>query len=306
MTLAAPTTGKPGELLPAGRFYLTAQPTFFRLADGNDTIQLVLMPYPTPSRYLDPQAQRYRNVEEKNRALQAAYVARLREIQTHPLFRPELPTVLAAHIHVQGARLANPFRISERETILFPENDVPTQYAYVALGHIHQPQSLMGLSHIRYSGSIERLDLGERKDEKSAVLLDIGPRGLRQKPICLPLVATPIHDVDIQNPQEELPRLRERYPDTDTALVRYHVRYTAGTDNLEEILRGLDVIFPRWYDRDWREASVSEMPRPGFALSSRKSFQDTVVDYLKTELTDHPQRDAVLQLAEELLAEELP
>jgi exonuclease SbcD len=304
MTLAAPTTGNPGDILPVGRFYLTAGPSFFRLAGGGHMVQFVLMPYPTPSRYLDPQAQRYRSVEDKNRALQTAYVSRLREIQTHPAFCPEIPTVLAAHIHVQGARLANPFRISERETILFAQSDVPTQFAYVALGHIHQPQSLMELSHIRYSGSIERLDLGERNDAKSVVLFDMDSHGLKGEPICLPLPATPIYDIEIQDPQQELPELRVRYPDAGIALARYHVRYTAGTDNLEEILRELDAIFPRWYDRDWCEASAFEPSRAGFEPAIHKSLPDTVLDYLKTELADHAHRDAVLQLADELLAEE--
>ena len=43
------------------------------------------------------------------------------------------------------------------------------QYAYVALGHIHRPQFLGGHPHVRYSGSIERMDLGEQTDTKSAV-----------------------------------------------------------------------------------------------------------------------------------------
>ena len=73
MTLAAPASHEPGAILPAGRFYLAAEPTVLRLADRKqDPVQFVMLPYPTPSRYLDSQAQRYKSVEERNQALAAA------------------------------------------------------------------------------------------------------------------------------------------------------------------------------------------------------------------------------------------
>jgi exonuclease SbcD len=306
MTLAAPSAIVPGGLLPTGRVYLATEPTFFQLADtGGNAVQFVLMPYPTPSRYLEGAAQAYASVEEKNRALQSAFAARLGRIQQESRFSWDVPTVLAAHIHLRGARLSTPFRISERESIVFELQDVPADWAYVALGHIHQPQCLMGLTHVRYSGSIERLDLGERSDDKGVVLLDIGPDGRRGEPVVLPLPATPIYDVEIQDPKRELPMLHDRYPDADRALVRYHLRYTAGSDNLEEVLRELDRIFPRWYDRDWQEAGALSPVLPGAGTNeSPRSFQDTVLDYLNAELLDHPDRDALLQLADGLLAEE--
>jgi len=200
--------------------------------------------------------------------------------------------------------LPSPFRMSERESIVLAPADLPASYAYIALGHIHQPQRLGGQSRIRYSGSIERLDLGERHDDKSVVLVDIGPNGLQGEPVCLPIEATPLYDVEINNPREDLPRLRERFANADQALVRYHVTYTAGMDNLEEILRELDEIFPRWYDREWREASTLGQPLGFVPGEPVKSFQDSVRDYLQSELHDHPDRAALLQLAEELLAEE--
>src|SRR5215831_14749019 len=75
MTLAAPASDEPGSLHPPGRLYLATNPTFLRLAgrDGEEA-QFILMPYPTPTRYLrDEEMQRYASLEEKNRHLQAAY-----------------------------------------------------------------------------------------------------------------------------------------------------------------------------------------------------------------------------------------
>jgi exonuclease SbcD len=306
LRLAAPTAAAPGALVERGRLYLAAGPTFFRLADRRGAeVQFVLLPYPTAHRYLDEPRQRYRSLEEKHRAIQAAYAARLRGIQEHKDFRKNVPSVLAAHICVRGLAMSNRFVITEQEGVVFPESDIPTGWAYVALGHIHKPQCLKGLPHVRYSGSIERLDLGERDEEKSVVLVDIGPKGLRGEPQLLPLEATPIYEVRIENPRKDLPRLRRKYPDARGALVCYHVIYTAGRDNLNEILAELDAIFPRWYYRTMSEAGTL-IPLGNTDSASVASFHETVMSYLQERLADDPRRKAVLCLAEQYLAEEAP
>jgi exonuclease SbcD len=309
MTLAAPGTCR-GGLVPPGRFYLAAEPTLLRLASRNgQQVQFVLMPYPTPPRYLEGAAQHYGSLEEKNRALQGAYTYRLQQLmQDRSAYDPALPTVLAAHIHLQGGKLPSLFRMSERESIVFSDQDVPAGLAYVALGHIHNPQCpLPGHPHVRYSGSIERLDLGERNDAKSVTLLELGPEGLHEPPVSLPLEATPMYDLDIVNPQEVVPRLRERFPDAERALVRYRLVWTAGIDNREALLKQLDDIFPRWYEREVREANTlgPTLAAPD-AAPAHRSFGETVRDYLQTELMNHPEteRDALLWLAESLLQEE--
>lgn len=311
MELAAPDAAQSLAPVPAGRFYLAAGPTLLRVADrAGQVVQFVLMPYPTPPRYLDGPAQLYGNLEEKNRALQGAYSAKVQTLLARGRADdPRLPTVLAAHIHLQGSRLPSLFRMAERESIVFSAADVPEGVAYVALGHIHKAGCPLGEAspHVRYCGSIERLDLGERHDEKGCYLLEIGGEGLRGEPAFLPLEATPMYDLDIVNPREELPRLRERYPDAERALVRYRLVWTAGVDDREAVLRELQDIFPRWYEREVREANAlgDTLTAPQTAAPHR-GFRETVRDYLQSELTNHPdvEREAILGLAEALLEEE--
>src|SRR5262249_23748119 len=159
MTLAAPAADEMGALHPAGRLYLATNPTFLRLRGRQgEEVQFILMPYPTPARYLrEEEVQRYASIEEKNRHMQEAYARQLRAIQEHAAFDSSKPTILSAHIHVQGSTLPKLFRISDEESIIFAESELPTNLAYVALGHIHKHQCLRGLPHVRYCGSIERL-----------------------------------------------------------------------------------------------------------------------------------------------------
>jgi exonuclease SbcD len=308
MSLAAPFTGHPGEMVPVGRLYLATGPTLLRLADRSacSQYQFVLMPYPTPTRYLlDAPAQKYQGLDEKNRHLMTAYTEKLHEIRESEAFDPSLQTVLSAHITVRGSELPTLFRLTEQEDVVFSDADLPAEFAYIGLGHIHKPQFLQGRANVRYSGSIERMDLGESPDTKGVVLFDLTPEGLAAEPQVLPLDATPIYEVVVRSPQADIPDLRKRYPDAQRDLVRLELTYAAGVDNREETLRQLEEIFPRWYDRTITEAG-SLGPTLVIGEAARaKSFEDTVRDYLTQELTNHPDatRDAVLRRAEELMRE---
>jgi exonuclease SbcD len=304
MTLAAPTVGEFGSVVPPGRLYLADNPALLRLRDrttGGD-VQFVLMPYPTPSRFLTNEVlQKYGSFEEKNRYLQAAFAGRLRDIRADSRFDARLPTVLMAHVNVRGAEVSTLFRVSEAEDVVFDDTSMHANYAYVALGHIHKAHAVGGHDHVRYCGSIDRMDLGEQHDNKGVVTFELSEKGLAGPPVTLPLAATPMYEVEIHDPQAELPALRDRFPDHATALVNLHVHYTAGVDSLESVLRELDAIFPRWYGRDWTERNDLG---PSLSIANAPestTFEDTVRNYLSTELQNHENRDAVLELAEELL-----
>jgi exonuclease SbcD len=309
MALAAPTVGKAGERVPPGRLYLAAEPSFLRLRDRSDTfdVQFVLMPYPTPTRYLKGEGgQRYASPEEKNKLLVTAFEQTLRETRTHPEFRPDVPAVLSAHVHVRGAAIGpGLFRLTEQEDVLVNDAGLAEQYAYVALGHIHKPQFLGGHGHVRYSGSIEKMDLGEQTDTKGVVLFEVGPDGRSGEPTVLPLPSTPVYELIVADPAEDIPRLREEYPDAKDDLVNLHIRYTAGRDNLEEVLRELERIFPRWYARDWKETGELGPSIAAGEADRSKGFAETVREYLSAELLNHDEADrgAILERAEALLKE---
>jgi exonuclease SbcD len=136
-----------------------------------------------------------------------------------------LPTVLVAHLHVRGAQVnaLSKYVLTERDDVVLDAGFLPTAWAYTALGHIHLPQSLGGRPNVRYPGSLDRLDFGETHDGHGVLLLEIGPAGLTSKPECLPIPATPFHTIALTDPEAELPRLADLYPDRETAIVRVSV-----------------------------------------------------------------------------------
>jgi exonuclease SbcD len=304
LALAAPEPLQPGVRVTPGRLYLATEPAFLRLADrGGFDVQFVLMPYPTPGRYQAATGDNGPVRSDRNRWLREAYAARLQELLAHPEFRRDRPAILAAHVHVRAATLpCRLFRITEAQDVVFREEELPTEFAYIALGHVHQPQRLAGKDHVRYCGSIERLDLGESDDNKSVVVLDVGPHGLRGEPRLLPLESTPLYDITIDDPHTQVPRLRDSYPDAERALVRYRLTWKAGEHDREGLLRELEAIFPRWYERDVIEAGADARDSTHASLpAAALDPAQTVRHFLERELDGDPDRDDILRLADGLL-----
>ena len=301
MALAAPAVGELGQEVPSGRFYLAAEPTFLKLGG----VQFVMMPYPTPTRYLKGETgQKYTSLDEKNKLLIAAFERTLQEFRDHERFE-NIPTVMCAHATVRGANIGSSlFRLQLDDDVQVDDAKMAEQYAYVALGHIHKAQCLGGHEHVRYSGSIEAMDLGEQNDRKGTVLFETGKEGRVGEIVTLPLPSTRIYEVAIENPAEDLPRLREEHPEPTDDLVNLHIRYTSGTDNLEEILRELGTIFPRWYARDWTETNELGPTLTSGELRSQ-SFAETVRGYVETELSFHDEgeRAGLLQRLDKLIEE---
>ncbi len=290
---------------PRGRLYLAARPTLLLLEDSaGQQVQFLLMPYPTPVRYLRGEATSYGSLEEKNRSMHQALLRELRRIQERDM-DPTLPTVLVSHIHVRGSQVHNLYRITELDDVVFDPADVPTQLAYVAYGHIHKPQPLAGADNVRYAGSIERFDRGESED-KSVTLAEIGSAGIVGTPVVLPLNATPIHRVEINDP-EDIPHLEERYPDHERALVSYVLHYDPTKHNRDEISREIEHVFPRWYERKFVIEGTSAIldGAAGTEIQTR-DVPSTVREYLRESIPeDGEDRELVLSLADKLLAEEV-
>lgn len=53
----------------------------------------------------------------------------------------------------------------------FPATLFPQAFDYVALGHLHVPQKVAGLEHVRYCGSPIAMGFGEAKQQKQVVLI---------------------------------------------------------------------------------------------------------------------------------------
>lgn len=90
--------------------------------------------------------------------------------------------VAVAHAFVQGARWPDETRSSERSLYLGGVGAVPADafagFDYVALGHLHRPQSLVPDGSIRYAGSMMKYSFDEVGHDKGMTVVELDAKGL--------------------------------------------------------------------------------------------------------------------------------
>ncbi len=111
----------------------------------------------------------YQAVVEAGRARQAALQHKLGRV---------VPLIATGHLTTVGASSNESVReiyvgsLDAFATAAFPPVD------YIALGHIHKPQKVGGLEHIRYCGSPIALGFDEARQQKEMLLVDLNETGL--------------------------------------------------------------------------------------------------------------------------------
>jgi DNA repair protein SbcD/Mre11 len=302
MSLARPAPAD--GLLECGRMYVENRLNLVSLQTAaGDRVQFVLLPYPFVSRYIEA-TDVYRTKEEENRLLQDRAAEWIRDVPSRPSFDPGVPTVLAAHLNVRGSEVHSLYKLDEKDDLVFDLGFIPTTWSYVALGHIHKPQMLGGMANVRYSGSLDRCDFGELGQGKGVVLFELGPAGLRCEPIWLSIPATPLYDIVLESPVEDLPRLAVQYPDHTTAIVRVLATHDPDGPSRDEIARDLRKLFPRIYDLKWTEKLTKSPEAPPSTVNPRANPRQVILEFLADKLKDDPDKDEILALVEPYIAEE--
>ena len=265
---------------------------------GGEAVAVVCVPYPTHFRY-DLEARGWPSRDVRNRELADAVRARITELTEEAARRcAGLPTVMAGHLLIRGADIGHgSYCLTEAEDIPVERGDLPP-WDYVALGHIHKPQA-MGHPNIRYSGSIERMDLGEAGDHKGALLVEVAGRG-KVTHRTIQLAATPFAAIEASTENE----LRERHAEMDDPLhTLVSLTLTIdGTESVTGLVAKAHELFPRLYREPEIRRSIAATNSTGASGFDRTDVTGTVRRYLETRLGEDADTKPVIALAEELLA----
>lgn len=149
--------------------------------DGTPGAILCAIPFIRPRDVLQSQAGQ--SAEDKQLSLQQAIQQHYLELFALAEARRdqlggELPIIASGHLTTVGASASDSVReIYVGSLEAFPTSAFPPA-AYIALGHIHRPQKVGGLEHIRYCGSPIALSFDEAKQQKEVLLVDLDRSGL--------------------------------------------------------------------------------------------------------------------------------
>lgn len=138
-------------------------------------LQIAALPWVPRSGFMIAQDNGLPEIDILNQKLEDA-IAQLITYWLENRIDSNLPVVFAAHASVEGAQYS-----SERSIMLGNEVSLSRglvcdrRWTYVALGHIHKAQNLNEGNHppVIYPGSIERVNIGEAREEKFFVLVHL-------------------------------------------------------------------------------------------------------------------------------------
>lgn len=227
----------------------------------------------------------------------ASYTDAMRVAIDHMEVDPAARNVLITHQFVTGAERSD----SEQITVGGTDNvdaSVFDAFDYVALGHIHRPQS-MGSDRIRYAGSPLKYSLSEANHAKSVTLAELGAKG-ELRITALPL--TPLHDLrEIKGTFAEL--MAER-PVSGEKIEDYVYVVLTDEDPIPDAHRKLATLYTRVMKVDYdnsrtrQNAEIEELEAVE-KIDPLDIFETLFMLQNNREMTDE-QRELVAELLERI------
>jgi len=114
-------------------------------------------------------------MEERETRLKKGIAAHYHNFLTHisDYKLNQIPVIATGHLFAAGSATSD----SEKEIHVgnlgqIGGDQFPSAFDYVALGHIHRPQLINKMNHIRYSGSPIPLSFSETDDKKQVIVLE--------------------------------------------------------------------------------------------------------------------------------------
>jgi DNA repair protein SbcD/Mre11 len=162
---------------PLDGFHVISKPKTVQLKTKHGPINIVGMPWPTRNSVaLKQHEAASTNITE--------YISKAacRIIADHAeKLDQSIPAVLAGHLTVSSGVFSGSEKraVYGTDPLFMPSQLAIAPFDYVALGHLHRNQNLNKKNPIPivYSGSIERVDFGERKEPKGFCLVSIPKKG---------------------------------------------------------------------------------------------------------------------------------
>jgi exonuclease SbcD len=193
--------------------------------------------------YLEPEVARHELALHDARSHEAVLAAAMERVRADLVLRPGMRSVVLAHAFVGGGVASD----SERDICVGGVDLVPASVFdgvdYVALGHLHRPQSIS--PRVRYSGSPLPYSFGEAGHDKQAWLVELDGRGLsdvRAVPLPVPRQLTVLTG-----------ELEALLADAAHAPVEHHFVSARLTDPVRPVdpMRRLQARFPHCVHLEW-------------------------------------------------------
>lgn len=204
--------------------------------------------------------------------------------------------VLVTHQFVTGAVISD----SEEISVGGSDNiniDVFDNFDYVALGHIHSPQT-MDKGRVRYSGSILKYSVSEANQKKSLSVIEMNKKGDTS---VRTVELVPLRDLrKIRGNYDEI-TLRSNYENTNTDDY-IHVALT-DEDDIPDAIAKLRTIYPHIVKLEYDNARTRNTNSIDCAQDSENKSELELFSELFVKQNNCDMSEAQLQLMEKIIEE---
>lgn len=219
----------------------------------------------------------------------------------------DLPIIATGHLTTVGASASDSVReIYVGSLEAFPTSAFPPA-AYIALGHIHRPQKVGGLEHIRYCGSPIALSFDEARQQKEVLLVELDGNGLRSiQPLPVPRFQ-PL--LSLRGSLKELEVQIKQAAEQGTAEQPVWLEVLVGTDDylsdLQLRIAALCEGLPVEVLRIRRERGTASTGLQGQAKETldELSVEDVFAQRLSSESLDDAEQQRLLGLYQQVVSE---
>jgi len=154
--------------LPLTGFHVISKPRAFILETKSGPVNIVGIPWPNRTTITSSQHHMFKSSSQLTDYISESTITILNHL-IKPLDK-ELPSILTGHLTVSSGIFSGSEKraIYGTDPLFLPSQLAIEPFDYVGLGHLHRHQNLNPNGHapVVYSGSPERIDFGERKEEK--------------------------------------------------------------------------------------------------------------------------------------------
>ncbi len=161
--------------LPIQGFHVFSKPGSIVLQTKNGPVQIVGIPWPSRTNIAISNTHAYKSSSSLTDYISQSVSAIIKQLAQE--LDPSVPSVLAGHLTVSSGIFSGSEKraIYGNDPVLLPSQLAIEPFDYVALGHLHRYQNLnpKGYPALVYSGSIERVDFGERKEDKGFCVVNL-------------------------------------------------------------------------------------------------------------------------------------
>ena len=276
-------------------------------------LQVLAVPWPRRGRLLSREESRGLTIDQVRAEIENRMTEgigrRISELD------PDIPAILTGHVTISGSTTGTERSMMlGNDHVLLPSAVHRPELEYVALGHIHKHQVLRREAPtVVYSGSLQRVDFSEEKDEKGFCVVDLdaqAPRGQRLTEFRFqPVRARRFVTVDVTiapgepDPTAAVVRAIGRH-DVEEAVVRVRIRLPAEAETglregeIRQALQSAHFIAAISHD-------VEGTRRTRLATGESEGLQplQALRIYLEGRETTPERAEKVLQYGEEIIGE---